>query len=150
MSATQWTQEVDQTHPHWDSRVLVGRGPRCFSLAPDPLLPTVFNPKVGNTHRGGTSDGWVSSSEAIPKGLLPRGGVSQVWEGWVGRQLRLWLTWQIFNSSFPSAGHRSSTDQSLWGSGHSPDVDAEILPALISQTGTPSSSSVSFQECPSL
>lgn len=33
-------------------------------------------------------------------------------------------------SPFAADGHRSSFGESLWGSGHSLDLDAEILPAL--------------------
>lgn len=85
VSATLWTQEADQLHPHWDSRVLVGRGSRCFSLAPDPLLPIVFNPKAGNTPIWG---GKVMVGEFL-RGH-PKGDAAVMWSqpglGGVGRK----------------------------------------------------------------
>lgn len=48
----------------------------------------------------------------------------------VGRKLFLKSISLIPNSQFAVDGHRSSSGESLRGSGHSPDLDAEILPAL--------------------
>lgn len=48
----------------------------------------------------------------------------------VGRKLFSKSTLLTPNFPFAADGHRSGFSESLWGSGHSPDLDAEILPAL--------------------
>lgn len=87
--------------------------------------------KQTNTCRWRKSDKQVSSSEAIPKVTHPMDW-SQVYFSHGGLEERLFsqLTWLTFNPLFPLVGHRSSSDQSPWGSGHSSDLDAAILQAL--------------------
>jgi hypothetical protein len=57
---------------------------------------------------------------------------SGLFQAWQVRQKTTLIanTANLQLSLFPIVGHRSSTDQSIWGSGHSPDLDGEILPTL--------------------
>lgn len=100
------------------------------SLALYPLLNSPFSsPWKQNTHGWGTGDG-----DAFIRGHSP-GDSAHLESGpfqasQVGRKIFSKSTSLTPNSPFAADGHRSSFGESLWGSGHSPDLDAEILPAL--------------------